>query len=144
MRSQQFYLALLKRRHLRPSPLERKSKKGRRDGVLTITCTVETTVSIQIGVCEVSTNLLGLAPEIVQAVLLIGQYVSSRDEDGISSDALATVWEVKSVVQSSGSFIVGEAVEIPVHLKYHQLGSFGRNTCLRRVGREGKREREGR
>ena len=124
---------MLKWRHLRPGSLKRESEKGRREGELTITCTVEPTVPIQIGIREVSTNLLGLAPEIVQAVLFIGEDVSSRDEDGISSDALATIWEVKGVVQSSGSFVVCEAIEIPVNLKYNQLGSIGRFTCLNRA-----------
>ena len=68
------------------------------DGKLTITCTVETTVPIQIGIREVSTNLLGLAPEIIQAILLIGEDVACRNEDFISSNALASIWEMEGVV----------------------------------------------
>jgi hypothetical protein len=65
----------------------------------TITSAVFTAVSKQIRVAEVSTNLFGRSPKVVQALRLIGFDVTSWNEDCIGSNALPTIWQPKGVVE---------------------------------------------
>lgn len=77
---------------------------------------VSAAVSEKVGVGEVSANLFGGAPEIVEGLGLVGDDVSSGNEDTVCTDSLSTVWQVKRMVESSRCFIIGKAIKVPVCL----------------------------
>lgn len=78
--------------------------------------TVVATITKEIRVTEVSADLLGGAPEVIERLRLVGNNVTCGDENVVGADSLTGVGEVERVVQCSGCFVVGEAVEVPVCL----------------------------
>ena len=77
---------------------------------LTITSAVEAAVVHKLRVVQGSTNLLGLAPEVVGRAFLVGEDVTGGDEDVVDSNTLATVRHVQGVVENSISLVVGPSV----------------------------------
>lgn len=78
------------------------------------------------GVVERRSDLLGLGPEVVDGAVLVGQNVSSGDEDVVNTNALSTVRHPKGVVEDGAGVVVGESVKIPVRVAaQHDGGPFG-------------------
>lgn len=75
-------------------------------------------VALEIRVGEVGADLLGGGPEVIEAILLVGEDVARGDEDGVGGDALAAVGEPEGVVQGEGRVGVLPAVEVPVGLLF--------------------------
>jgi len=71
-------------------------------------------VAESLGRGEVGADLLGRGPEVVDAVLLVGQDGAVRDENAVGADALAAVGQVQGVVQGERGVGVLETVEVPV------------------------------
>ena len=78
---------------------------------------------LQVLVVILVANHLGLAPEIMNRSLLVGNDVASRNEDVVNVNTLATVGHVKRVGGDSVCLVVGETVEVPVGVGGQHDGS---------------------
>lgn len=60
------------------------------------------------------TNLLRLAPEVINRTLLVGQDLARGNENVVNTDTLTAVRKPQRVIKGRGRLVVGKAVEIPV------------------------------
>ena len=92
-----------------------------------VTSAVVTAVAEELRRCQVSANLLGSRPEVIDGVLLVGQDGAIGNEDVVNTDTLARVGHVQSVVKSKRGVRVGEAVQVPVGVRsQHDWSLLGR------------------
>ena len=66
---------------------------------------------------EVGTDLLGRRPEVVARAGLVGQDVTSGDQDAVRADTGASIGHPQGVVLDRVGLGVGEAIQIPVGLQ---------------------------
>lgn len=71
-------------------------------------------VAEEVGRGEVCADLLGRGPEVVDAVLLVGQNGAVGDQDSVCGNALAGVGHVQGVIEGQWGLGVLEAVKVPV------------------------------
>jgi len=89
---------------------------------------VGSTVAVQLWRCQISADLFGCGPEVVDRILRIGQNGAIRYENAIDADTLARVGQVERVIESCGVFRIGKPIEIPVCLS----NQYGRSTVPQR------------
>lgn len=94
------------------------TKAGRGRWRRTISSAILATIPQQIWIGEISTDLLWCGPEIIQRAWLVGEDVACRDEDAVCTDSLPAVGEPEGVVKGECCFVVGEAIEVPVCLRF--------------------------
>ncbi|KAI6776511.1 hypothetical protein HG530_000456 [Fusarium avenaceum] len=80
-------------------------------------------VTLQILVVLLVANHLGLAPEIVDGSLLVGNDVASGNENVVGGNTLTTVGHVERVVGDGVGLVVGKAVKVPVGVAGEHDGS---------------------
>lgn len=90
--------------------------------VLTIAGAIEATVALQFLVAPGRPDLLGLAPEVIDAAVLVGQKLACRDENVVDAHAHACVRHVQGVVEDLVRLVVGESIQVPVGMAAQHNG----------------------